>query len=299
MEKCLNIRYEEGQLMKIDDYKLLIHLDEIGTIRGTAKEILISQPAVSQRLRYIEDYFEQKIFVRTPKKLILTPSGEIILKHAKDLIKKEQQLKNLLAQSSKEVQGTLSIACSSLVSQRFLPSILADFTKKYPKVIIDLVTGISETIKRNYDDYHVSIIRGAPLKESECVLLFKDPLYIFDTEPFPDNERKDRPLISFKSDDSMHEIVDEWLIQQHDIKPQKTIHVDQIETCKQFMIEGLGMAVLPKSVSILLMEKYPHMPLKINNEKVSRDTWLCYQEGNRKLPQVNYFIDALLHKTYV
>src|SRR5690625_2587137 len=118
--------------MKIDDYELLIKLAEIGTVRGIAKAVLISQPAVSQRLKYIEDYFSETIFIRTPKRLVVTPSGEIILKHAKKVIEKERRVKDELAKSSEEIRGTLSIACSSIISQRFLPSILAKYTKKYP-----------------------------------------------------------------------------------------------------------------------------------------------------------------------
>lgn len=283
------------RLMKIDDYLLLLKLNEIGTIRGTAKEVLISQPAVSQRLKFIEDYFDEVIFIRTPKRLRLTSSGEIILQHAKSIIEQELALQNKLVESSKEVKGTLSIACSSLISQRFLPRILSAFTAKYPKVSIDLVTGISGDIKRNHKNYHVCIIRGEKLTESISEHLFEDPLYIFDTEPFPKNELKERPLISFKTDDSMHEIVDHWLMNhQQSIQSQKTIRVDQIETCKQFMMEGLGMAVLPKSVSETLMNDYPHMPLKFGEVNVTRDTWVCYQEGIRKLPQVDQFIEMLL-----
>ena len=285
--------------MKIDDYALLINLQEIGTIRGTAKQILISQPAVTQRLKYIEHYFGEKIFIRTSKKLLLTPAGELILNHAKKVIEQEQMIKNTLAKSSDEVQGTLSIACSTLISQRFLPAILAAYTNAYPKVSIDLVTGISEDIKREHKNYHVCIIRGEQLKESKCERLFDDPLYIFDTEPFPKDKLKERPIISFKSDDSMHELVDHWLYHhQKEIKPIKAIRVDQIETCKQFMMEGLGMAVLPKSVSESLMGSYPHVPLKLNNDNVTRDTWVCYQEGIRKLPQVDLFIQALLDKKF-
>lgn len=286
--------------MRIEDYLLLLKLNEIGTIRGTAKEVLISQPAVSQRLKFIEEYFDEVIFIRTSKQLLLTSSGEIILQHAKSVIEQEQALQNKLVASSKEVKGTLSIACSSLVSQRFLPRILSEFTEKYPKVAIDLVTGISGDIKRNHKNYHICIIRGEKLKESISELLFEDPLYIFDTEPFPNSKLKERPLISFKTDDSMHELVDNWLLnhQQH-IKPQKTIRVDQIETCKQFMMEGLGMAVLPKSVSETLMNDYPHMPLKFGHSNVTRDTWVCYQEGIRKLPQVDQFIEMLLSKQFI
>lgn len=280
--------------MKMNDYELLLKLNEVGTIRGTAKVVLISQPAVTQRLQYIENYFGEKVFLRTSKRLKLTPAGELILKHAREVIEREKAIKNTLAQSSKEVQGTLSIACSSLISQRFLPAILGEYTAKYPKVAIDLVTGISEDIRRDHKDYDVCIIRGEKLKESTCIKLFADPLYIFDTEPFPVDRLKERPLISFSSDDSMHELVDNWLYYQQDaIKPLKTMTVDQIETCKQFMKQGIGMAVLPKSVSDLMMKEYPHLPLTLNGESVTRDTWVCYQEGVKQLPQVNHFIEAL------
>ncbi|AXI09024.1 LysR family transcriptional regulator [Oceanobacillus sp. 143] len=286
--------------MKIEDYELLLKLNEIGTIRGTAKIILISQPAVTQRLKYIEEYFGETLFIRTPKGLVPTPSGEIVLKHANEVVEKESELINQLAESSKEIQGTLSIACSSLISQRFLPVILGEYTTKFPKVAIDLVTGISEDIRRDHKNYHVCIIRGEKLKESVSIRLFDDPLYIFDTEPFPKNDLKERPLISFKSDDSMHELVDNWLYHhQEQIKPQKTMTVDQIETCKQFMKQGIGMAVLPESVSDSMKNEYPNVPLKLNGKPVTRDTWVCYQEGIRKLPQVDQFISLLTNTNFL
>ncbi|WP_156290402.1 LysR family transcriptional regulator [Oceanobacillus salinisoli] len=286
--------------MKIEDYELLLKLNEIGTIRGTAKVILISQPAVTQRLKYIEEYFGVTIFIRTSKQLMPTPSGEIILNYARKIVEQENALKDQLAKSSSEVQGTLSIACSSVISQRFLPAILGEYTAKYPNVTIDLVTGISEDIRRDHKNYHVSIIRGDKLKDSQCIRLFADPLYIFDTEPFPTRKLKERPLISFKSDDSMHEQVDNWLYyHQEKIKPLKMMTVDQIETCKQFMKQGIGMAVLPESVSDSMKEEYPHIPLELNGQPVTRDTWLCFQEGVRQLPQVNHFIKALTYTEYI
>ncbi|WP_085992445.1 LysR family transcriptional regulator [Oceanobacillus senegalensis] len=286
--------------MKIEDYALLLKLHEIGTIRGTAKIILISQPAVTQRLKYMEEYFGEQIFIRTTKQLIPTPSGEIILDYARRIVEQEKELKNLLAKSSTEIQGTLSIACSSLISQRFLPAILGEYTASYPKVTIDLVTGISEDIQRDYKNYHVSIIRGEPLKDGNCIRLFADPLYIFDTEKFPKNKLKERPLISFKSDDSMNEQVENWLFHHQDkIKALKMMTVDQIETCKQFMKQGIGMAVLPESVSDRMKDEYPNVPLKLNGKVVTRDTWLCYQEGVQNLPQVAQFISLLTNTTFL
>lgn len=208
--------------MRMDDYEILLKLYEIGTIRGTAKAILISQPAVTQRLKYMENYFGETIFIRTSKRLLPTPAGERVIQHAKEMVEKEHLFKNRLAETGEEIQGTLSIACSSLISQRYLPDILGEYTAAYPKVAVDLVTGISEDIRKNHKQYHVCIIRGDKLKETTSMHLFDDPLYIFDTEPFPEHGIKERPIISFKSDDSMHELVDSWLFEQQNyIKPQK------------------------------------------------------------------------------
>jgi len=290
---------KEETPMKMEDYALLLKLDEIGSIRKAAKEIMISQPAVSQRLMYIESYFGVAVFIRSQKRLRPTPAGEIILKHAHHVLAAEQQVMNELAASGNEVQGTLSIACSSVVSQRYLPRILAQFTKTYPKVSIDLVTGLSESIRNHSKNAHVRIVRGNKIKENTCIRLYQDPLYIFDTEPFPEEGLKQRPLISFKSEDSMNELVDDWLYAHlHKIQPIETIRVDQIETCKQFMKAGLGMAVLPKSVSHSLLPDYPHLLLESEGEVLVRDTWMCFQEDVRKLPQVDQFIDMLQATTF-
>src|SRR5699024_10027602 len=122
---------------------------------------------------------------------------------------------------------------------------------------------------------------------------------IFDTEPFYKKEIKKRPFISFKSDDSLQDAVNHWLFHhQQDIQAIQTISVDQIETSKQFMKQGLGMAVLPKSASDSLMDTYPHLALMVDGKLVTRDTWLCYQQDIRKLPQVNSFIELLLQETF-
>lgn len=286
-------------MIRIDDYKLLLQLNEIGTVRGTARAVLISQPAVSQRLKFIENYFGETIFIRTSKKLKLTPSGEIILKHAEHLVKLEEEVRNKLAKSSENVSGTLSIACSSVVSQRYLPKILAEFTQKFPLVSIDLVTGLSEQIKDGYDQYHVSIVRGNPIKDSTSILLFEDPLYIFDTEPITEEDIKTRPLIFFKSDHILEDSMNQWIVENIDKNNTiKKITVDQIETCKQFMKQGLGMAILPLSVSTPLMDKYHYLPLEVQGKKVTRPTWLCFQEGVRELPQVDHFIELILDESF-
>lgn len=75
--------------MKIDDYRLLITLDETKTLRKAAEILYISQPAVTQRLKAIEAAFGVEIFIRT-KQLITTTEGSMIIEHARDMLKRER-----------------------------------------------------------------------------------------------------------------------------------------------------------------------------------------------------------------
>ena len=75
--------------MKIEDYRLLITLDETKTLRKAAEILYISQPAVTQRLKAIEHSFGVGIFIRT-KQLITTTEGAMIIEHARDMLKRER-----------------------------------------------------------------------------------------------------------------------------------------------------------------------------------------------------------------
>ena len=277
--------------MKIDDYKLLLQLHRIKTIRGTAKKVLISQPAITQRLKYIESHFGGVIFLRTPKQLVLTALGESVLKHAEEVVKREADFcDRLLQQDGDRVAGTLSIGASSLFSQHFLPGVLESFTKKYPSVTIDLVTGVSDEIRESSNQFHVCIVRGEPIRTMVSHHLFDDPLYLMDTMPL--NEDIARPLIEFKSDPGFQKVLEEWMAIQPQRAFNRSIKIDQFETAKQLMKRGLGMAVLPESVSRDLKDFYS-IPLEVDNRPLSRNTWVCYQEGLRQLLQVDAFIHEL------
>ncbi|MFC0524503.1 LysR family transcriptional regulator [Pontibacillus salicampi] len=284
--------------MKLDDYRLLHTLQKEGTIRAAARAQYVSQPAVTQRLHYIESYFNTKIFIRTSKQLLLTSTGEKILQHAADVLRKEEEIHQTIAQANGEVAGTLRIGASTLVSQRFLPESLERFTTLYPNVTIDLVTGISADIKQSNEPFHIRLVRGDKMVDKVHDYLFSDELLLFDTKPFQDHHVKERPLIEFKSDPDFTSQVEEWFYHHPALIPQKTIKVDQFETCKQFMKRGLGMAVLPKSVSLPELQDLPHLPLIRSGKPVVRDTWACYVEEAKQLPQVAAFLQILHEMTF-
>ena len=185
--------------MKIEDYRLLTTLNETKTLRKAAEILYISQPAVTQRLKAIESAFGVDIFIRTKKQLITTTEGAMIIEHAKDMLNRERLFRDKMQAHIGEVNGKISIGCSSLIGQTLLPEVLNLYTRQFPNVEIQVQVGSSEQIKANHKDYHVMIIRGNKIMNLSNTHLYNDEHYFI----YP-RDRKEQvsnlPFIEFQAE---------------------------------------------------------------------------------------------------
>lgn len=148
-----------------------------------------------------------------------------------------------------KVHGTLKIACASIVGHTWLPKVLKDFMTQYPEAKISLITGwSSEIVKSLYEgEAHVGIVRGHTDWKGSKIHLFRDTLYLVDKEIKEIDEvfETDRPFIQFKSDSNYYQEIQQWWQRHFKSNPRRQITVDQIETCKQMALNGIGYAILP------------------------------------------------------
>jgi len=284
--------------MIFSEYQLLSVLAQEMNMRKAAERLFVSQPALSQRLQTIEKEWQTQIFIRSQKGLTLTPAGEEIIKLANDVIEREESVRESIQAMDHKVYGTLKIACATIVGQNWLPKVLKRYVNKYPHAKISLVTGwSSEILKSLYDDTaHIGIIRGTPDWKGVRHHLFKDKLYLVDTEMDRLEQvlDTDRPFIQFKSDSNYYQEIQDWWHHHFQSVPKRTIVVDQIETCKQMVINGIGFAILPA----ITIENMDTNMFKIhlvdeNNDYLERDTWLLGYEKAFKLQQVQAFVDVV------
>lgn len=284
--------------MQTSELRMLVVLAEEMNMRKAAERLFVSQPALSQRLQTIEKSWGLQIFIRSQKGLTLTPAGEKIIAYAKEVVLKEEKVKEEILALEGEVHGTLKLAVASIIGQHWLPSVLKTYVKKYPHAKISLITGwSSEILKSMYEDHvHLGIIRGNPEWKGLKKHLLTDTLYLVDTEIQKIEEvlQTERPFIQFKSDSSYYQEIQDWWHRQFKTSPKRTIVVDQIETCKQMALNGIGYAILP---SVTLKEE-EHGVFKIplldeGGKPIERDTWLLGFESSFELKQVKAFLEIV------
>jgi DNA-binding transcriptional LysR family regulator len=284
--------------MNTSEFQILAVLAKEKNMRKAAERLFVSQPALSQRLQSIEKTWNTKIFIRTQKGLLITPAGEKIVEFAEEVLAKDAKVREEITSLDKEVYGTLKIAVATIIGQYWLPKVLKRFIQKYPNAKVSLVTGWSSDIVKSLyeDEVHVGIIRGNPEWKGVKKHLLKDNLYLVDTEieELSELEHTERPFIQFKSDSTYYQEIQVWWHKKFQAPPKRTIVVDQIETCKQMALNGIGYAILP---SITLKDDYENIKkIPLEEDDVSnlhRDTWLIGYESAFNLKQVQAFMDIV------
>ncbi|WP_432359680.1 LysR family transcriptional regulator [Sporosarcina sp. UB5] len=280
------------------ELEIIKALAEEGNMRKAAERLFLSQPALSQRLQTIEKEWGTLLFIRSQKGLEPTPAGELVISFAKETILKKEETAEMIASLADKVHGTLKIACASIVGQTWLPQVLKEFVNTYPDAKISLMTGwSSEIVKALYDgEAHVGIVRGQVDWKSRKSYLFRDRLYLVDREITSIEELKhtERPFIQFKSDSNYYMEIQQWWQRHFSQYPKRQITVDQIETCKQLALNGIGYAILP-SITLAGDEKVNKIPLLNSEEEfeLTRDTWLIGYDSTFELKQVSAFTEVL------
>ena len=283
------------------DMQIIVVLEEERNMRKAAERLFVSQPALSQRLQSIEENWGTALFIRSKRGLEVTPEGEKIAAFARRFLTQEDHLREEIFSNVTEIFGTLKTAVTSIVGQYWLPGMLKTFVDQYPLVKISLTTGWSSEILRHMyeNDSHVGILRGDIKWRGPKIHLFGDALYLVDTEisTIDKLEHCPKPFIQFRSDSTYYQEIQDWWYNHFKKPPERTIVVDQIDTCKQMAINGIGYAILP---SISLTEKdqgiFKIPLLDKNGIALKRDTWLIAHEEALKLKQVNAFVELLKSK---
>jgi LysR family cys regulon transcriptional activator len=104
-------------------------------VSAAAEELYTSQPGISHQIKLLEDELDIQIFERSGKKLTaVSPAGHAILEHVTDLLNNVKNIKQAARDFSSHTRGSLTIATTHTQAQFILPSILGQFSRRYPHI---------------------------------------------------------------------------------------------------------------------------------------------------------------------
>ena len=188
-----HIIYDIFAYMDLILAKSFLNVAEIGSISEAANRLNITQSALSRRIQQYEDQLGAKLIARSRKGIELTEIGKLAIHECEKIINIHEKLVESISLQQGLENGIVRIGGGATAVSHILPSTIAIFQKKYPKILFQLKEAGSAEVAKDVNNGHIELgIVTLPLNEKDLVIehtLIDDIVLIC---------RKGHPLTKYK-----------------------------------------------------------------------------------------------------
>ena len=132
--------------VKLELYRVFKEVAETGNISLAAKNLYISQSAVSQSVKQLETALQARLFARSPRGVSLTWEGQVLYQYVRSALGLLATGEDKLSQAQQLLLGTLTIGASDTVTSFFLTPFLETFHRQHPGIRLKIVSGRSAKV---------------------------------------------------------------------------------------------------------------------------------------------------------
>lgn len=278
--------------MEWSDLRLFLAIAREGTLGAASRRLNLTQPTMGRRLKALEEAMGRSLFQRTRDGFVLTDEGEIVLAHAERIEEEAIALTRELAGSDGQLDGQLRVSCSDWFGIHVLAPIMANFSKQYPKVTVELLTDarLLNLSRREAD----LVFRIKPFSEPEVISrkLMAVHYGLYAADKLPDiafDGAGNTPLIIMdEAFGSMPDVA--WLRGLFPAAPI-ALRSNNRDVQARLCLGGAGLAVLPRPLGDSLTGLKRLDP---PTQPPSRETWLGYHRDLRRLPRLRAFLNTVI-----
>ena len=240
-------------------YAQLEALVEIARQRNmsrAAEALYVTQPALSARMRALEQHIGSQLLVRSGRGMQLTAAGEAFLPYATRALESIDQGRTLLRRLVLGEAGELVVGASPAISTYVLPRALRAFRERSPDVELRVRTGHSEDVFELVVQGQVDLglarqlshdgVEQLHLYDDELVLVVDSTHELAQREVASVSDLADEQLILFDTSSSYHELTGA-LFRRAGVTPRGVMELDNIDATKKMIAQGLGVGFLPRA----------------------------------------------------
>ncbi len=130
--------------------RYFVTIAECGKVADASRLLHITQPALSAAVTQLETIWQTQLFIRRKAKgVTLTASGELLLKHSRQLLQQADSLDDYAHALNKLVAGEIRIGCFSTLGPLFIPQLLQQAKQQYPELRVEVVESDLAQLEEN------------------------------------------------------------------------------------------------------------------------------------------------------
>lgn len=294
------------EIRKLDAFCKVI---ELKSFTRAAKAMLLSQPTVSEHIRYLEDELSQKLLERQGREVEPTPVGAVLYDYARKILQTRREAIQAVEQFSGKLAGRIAIGCGTIPGTYILPELVGNFHKKYPAIKTTLRINSSRIIAEEVLGGNLEFgVVGAKWNEpglswkkifSDELILISCPNHLWaDKEAVSLAEILREPIITRERGSGTRKVFAKILVEngfrEQDL--QEVAEIGSTAAVKETVKAGIGVAILSKRAVKDDIQCGKLVSIAIKDQKLKRPFYLI-QRKNRELSPVAYaFLEFMQEK---
>jgi len=273
-------------------YRVFYAVATAGNISRAAKQLHISQPAVSKAIKKLEEQLGGPLLIRTKKGVTLTSEGEVFFLYVKQAIENFYAAEDKFSDLINLETGTVRIGSSMNVAKEILLPYLSTFHRKYPKINIQLIidhsaelieklkNGLLDVILMNHPTYTDNDMNITKLQRvHDCWIASKKHYPHLYGRPVPLTEMYQYPILVPTARALWQMMYDLFKNAGIDFKP--TMQLDNFDLCYEFTKYGFGISY---SIKEFIIDRYENDDVFIlDTPSIAPFRYICLATSKRHL----------------
>jgi DNA-binding transcriptional LysR family regulator len=271
--------------------RAFVCLARTASFTKTARELHLSQSAISHSLKALETEVECRLLDRVSKSVTLTQAGEQLLAHAEKILEEMDNARQGLKELAQWGHGRLRVGASPTVCQYILPNVLREFKESFPQCRIQIEPGDApatmEQLRHNRIDLALAL-RPRAEDRLDFRALFQDELRFMVSPLHPwaragrvqRSEITSQRFILYARTSYVAALIDAYFRRQSLVLPT-SIELGNIEAIKELVKLGLGVSILAPWVARRELAEGSLCALPLGRRKLGRCWGILYRKGQR------------------
>ncbi len=296
------------EIINLEYYKVFYYVAKEKNITKASEKLLISQPAITQTIKKIEDELHYKLFYRTSRGMKLTNYGEELFNYLKSSIEILNNCGGYLKKLNDESTNEIIIGGGNTLLKYNAIEGFKEFKSKYPNIEVKFVKDITANLLDQLSNNKIDLVLfNAPVIMSENIASVEvedvQDVFVASSKDFPELKNKmlnignleDLPFVLQSEVSSSRKYLNS-ICKKNNINLKNKYELQSYELVLDFVKAGLGVGFVNKKHIMNEIKNGELFEIKINYNIPPRKIGIAYNKKNINNKYINYFINCVVNK---
>lgn len=290
-------------MLNLNQIRAFYHVAKNLSYTAAAKELFITQPAVTAQVKAFEEHCQFSLFKKHGRSICLTDNGKTLYQSICPLFEQEKKVENIISDLQGLKRGVLRLGTSKTYARYIMPFLMKEFHARHRHIEICLDEGSSTAMIKSLSDLknEVAIIAEVtgkpdvvfiPFSKEKLILLLPPQHSLAGKKSIHFEEIAKEPVIMKETGSKTRRVVNE-LYDRHHCIPNILMETANADFIKQFVARGEGISFLVEGSVATELKQQKFITRPIVGENITIDVSIAYLKGQPLSRAAKAFLDTL------